>query len=64
MTKKPTNARGSADGKGQRSRKRTLTIEEKLQALAREIPRSEWKKIPRDLSANHDYYLYGMPKRF
>ena len=32
--------------------------------VALKIPITEWKKVPADLSGNHDYYLYGMPKRF
>jgi hypothetical protein len=44
--------------------KSKLTLQDELRAIALEIPMSEWKKVPTDLSGNHDYYLYGMPKRF
>ena len=26
-------------------------------------PREAWEALPTDLSANHDHYLYGAPKR-
>ncbi|MBI3697430.1 MAG: hypothetical protein HY238_21675 [Acidobacteria bacterium] len=59
--------RNSVNGKRKAATKprgRSLTIEEKLRALALEIPKREWKKIPRDLSVNLDHYLYGFPKRW
>jgi putative addiction module CopG family antidote len=30
--------------------------------LTKDIPDSEWDKIPRDFAQNHDHYLYGAPK--
>ena len=27
------------------------------------VPDSEWEKLPRDLAANHEHYLYGSPKQ-
>lgn len=27
-----------------------------------QVPPEEWEKLPRDLSINHDHYLYGSPK--
>jgi len=33
------------------------------EALAREVPDEEWAKVPTDLAANVDHYLYGTPKR-
>ncbi|MBI3126536.1 MAG: hypothetical protein HYZ11_02915 [Candidatus Tectomicrobia bacterium] len=39
------------------------SIEEELDALAREIPQEEWDKLPRDLSTNLDHYLYGTAKK-
>ncbi len=59
--------RNSVNGKrkaAKKTRGRSLTIEEKLRALALDIPKKELKKIPRDLSANLDYYLYGTPKQW
>jgi hypothetical protein len=34
-----------------------------LRKIARSIPRSSWDKLPRDLSANLDHYIYGVPKK-
>lgn len=31
---------------------------------AQRIPQEELDSLPRDLSGNLDYYLYGMPKKF
>lgn len=56
-----SKAKGIGIGKNGKSK---LTLQDELRALALEIPMSELKKIPTDLSGNHDYYLYGMPKRF
>jgi hypothetical protein len=30
--------------------------------ITKQIPQSEWEKLPSDLSKNLDYYLYGSPK--
>jgi hypothetical protein len=38
-------------------------IEEVLQELASQVPASEWKRLPSDLSDNLDHYIYGIPKR-
>ncbi|MBC8394343.1 MAG: hypothetical protein H8E17_17460 [Deltaproteobacteria bacterium] len=38
-------------------------IEDLLQELAREVPKEEWEKLPRDLNDNLDHYLYGVPKQ-
>jgi hypothetical protein len=38
-------------------------IEDVLAALAAEVPREEWNKLPEDLTDNLDHYLYGLPKR-
>lgn len=27
-----------------------------------QVPPEEWEKLPRDLSINHDHYVYGSPK--
>ena len=37
-------------------------IEEILMELGRQIPASEWRRLPRDLSSNIDHYLYATPK--
>ncbi len=38
------------------------TILEMVSALTREIPESEWERVPTDLSKNVDHYLYGSKK--
>jgi len=38
-------------------------IEDVLAALAREVPKKEWDKLPSDLTDHLDHYLYGTPKR-
>lgn len=30
--------------------------------IAKDVPDSEWEKLPRDLAQNLDHYLYGTPK--
>lgn len=35
-------------------------IEDVLAALAKEVPESEWDKLPRDLTDRLDHYLYGV----
>jgi len=36
---------------------------QKIAAITASIPPHEWEKLPTDLVENHDYYLYGTPKR-
>lgn len=38
------------------------SIEEKLAALAAEIPASDWNYLPSDLLNDLDHYVYGTPK--
>jgi len=38
------------------------SILEMVSAVTREIPESEWERIPADLSKNVDHYLYGSKK--
>ena len=42
---------------------RGLTIEEKIQRIAAQVPEDEWDKLPLDLSENLDHYVYGLPKK-
>ena len=35
------------------------SIEAKLAAIGRSVPKGEWERIPRDYFARLDYYLYG-----
>jgi len=37
-------------------------IEELLNGLAKEVPQEEWDRLPSDLNANLDHYLYGVSK--
>jgi len=37
-------------------------IEEILMEIGREVPESEWAKLPEDLTSNLDHYIYGTPK--
>jgi len=38
------------------------SIEQELQEIWKDVPASEWEKLPADLSDNLDHYLYGTPK--
>ena len=49
--------------RGKAKAQREPTIEEIGRALFATVPKSEWKKIPKDLLVNLDHYLYGFPKR-
>lgn len=31
--------------------------------ISKDVPDTEWAKLPRDLAENHDHYLYGTPKK-
>jgi hypothetical protein len=33
-----------------------------VEEISAQIPKEEWEKLPKDLSKNLDYYLYGAPK--
>ena len=37
-------------------------IEEVLAAIMADVPRSEWARLPADLTDNLDHYIYGTPK--
>ncbi len=47
-----------------KTKKDPRPIWERIAEIAAEIPREELEKIPTDLAANHDHYLYGTPKRY
>jgi cell division septation protein DedD len=40
-----------------------MTIEQKIQAIAAQIPDEEWKRLPPDMIEQLDHYIYGTPKR-
>jgi len=39
------------------------SIEEEIEEIWKDMPASEWSKVPADLSDNLDHYLYGAPKK-
>ena len=39
------------------------SIQARLVELRREVPRSEWCKVPPDGSCNLNYYVYGAPRK-
>jgi hypothetical protein len=39
------------------------TVEEKVAAIWADVPASEWKKLPDDLTDHLDHYVYGTPKK-
>lgn len=41
----------------------TRPIWEKIAEITARVPPEEWEKLPTDLAAHHDHYLYGTPKR-
>jgi Arc/MetJ-type ribon-helix-helix transcriptional regulator len=38
-------------------------IWEVFQELSASVPDEDWDRLPPDLSAEHDHYIYGTPKR-
>jgi predicted XRE-type DNA-binding protein len=39
-------------------------IWERIAEIVADMPSEELEKLPTDLAANHDHYLYGAPKRY
>ena len=39
------------------------SVEEKINRIFRKLPETVLRKLPKDGASNHDYYLYGLPKR-
>ncbi len=39
-------------------------IWEQIEEIVAQVPPEEWEKLPTDLAANHDHYLYGARKRY
>jgi Arc/MetJ-type ribon-helix-helix transcriptional regulator len=35
-----------------------------IEEISKQVPDSEWEKVPPDFSQNIDHYLYGAPKRY
>ena len=40
-----------------------MSIWEKIQERAKNVPAEAWDEVPRDGSINVDHYLYGAPKK-
>ncbi len=40
-----------------------VDLVELFDRIRRTVPDSEWEKLPRDLAANYEHYLYGSPKQ-
>ncbi len=38
-------------------------IWERIQEITADVPKEAWDALPTDLSAQHDHYIYGTPKR-
>jgi predicted XRE-type DNA-binding protein len=41
-----------------------LSLIEYMKEITAKIPPEELEKLPTDMAANHDHYLYGAPKRY
>lgn len=52
-----------ANGNGDRNQTGSRPIWEIAEELVREIPPDEVSRMPQDLAAEHDHYLYGHPKK-
>jgi predicted XRE-type DNA-binding protein len=50
-------------GPAPKTETRRRPIWERIAEIAAEIPPEELERLPTDLAANHDHYLYGTPKR-
>lgn len=51
-----------SNGNVERSPHQARPIWEIAEELSREIPHEELSRLPTDLAAEHDHYLYGHPK--
>jgi len=60
---KKAAVRKTGNGAGRRKAKPEPPIWEKIRTIFADVPKSEWKKVPKDLATNLDHYLYGFPKR-
>lgn len=38
-------------------------IEEEIAEICKDVPESEWAKLPEDLTDQLDHYIYGTPKK-
>lgn len=43
--------------------RQTKPISAVFEDLSGEIPLEEWRELPPDGAENHDFYLYGAPKK-
>jgi hypothetical protein len=44
------------------AKKEPSSVLDMVSAIVREVPESEWARVPSDLSKNVDHYLYGAKK--
>ena len=58
-----TKSATPAGGKRAGARPKMPRIARIIQRLGRMIPEEELRRIPKDLSSQIDYYVYGTPKR-
>ncbi|HEY2416128.1 MAG TPA: hypothetical protein VGI40_28055 [Pirellulaceae bacterium] len=42
---------------------KSLSIEQELAEIWRDVPTDQWANVPRDLSDNRDHYIYGVAKK-
>jgi hypothetical protein len=49
--------------RGKKETGQTKPISAIFEDLSSEISLEEWKELPPDGAENHDYYLYGAPKK-
>jgi hypothetical protein len=36
----------------------------RIAEIMKDVPESEWEKLPKDGARNHDHYIYGTPKKY
>jgi hypothetical protein len=59
----PGNSAVPGPGADARTARPEKTIWDALDDIWAEVPDEELGKLPRDLAAQHDHYLYGLPKK-
>ena len=46
-----------------RGQSQRLSIVDTIEGITSSVPAQAWKGVPRDLSEQHDHYIYGTPKK-
>ena len=59
----PSSSAGPAPGADARTARPEKTIWDALDDIWAEVPEEELRKLPTDLAAQHDHYIYGLPKK-